>query len=154
MPNPDGRTSELDHFLDPFPDKPWAVLGGGLKSEERKCGLLKQLIEQLIPQTAVRPLMGRIIEFNGCNGSKVLRLGQDKIDMLARDRTKDAVPCGSACAGNNKQIGDSNFGEDQESSIDCRIERLVKLLFRRGKQSFDRFNVDRWPKKSPDYPEQ
>src|ERR1700756_1240882 len=98
--------------------------------------------------------MGRIIELNGCNGPKVLRFGQDKIDMLAGDRTKDAVPCGSACAGNNKQICDANFGEDQESSVDCRIERLVKLLLCRCKQSFDRFNVDRWPKQSPDYQDQ
>src|SRR5947199_10799721 len=98
--------------------------------------------------------MGGIIELNGCNRSKVLRLGQNKIDMFAGDRTEDALPRGPACAADNKQIGKANFGEDQESAVYCRVKGLVKLLLSGRKQSFDRFNMDRWPKNSPDYPDQ
>ena len=94
---------KLHHFLDPFLDQPWAVVRGGPESEEREGRLLKQVVEQLISQTPVSALMGGIIELDGGNGMKVFRLGQNKIHVFASDRTKDAVPGRSACAGDNNR---------------------------------------------------
>ena len=83
-----GRALKFHHFLDPFSNHPWAVARGGPESKEREFRLFEEIVEQLIPSSPVSALMGRIIEFNSDNRTKVFRLGENKIHVLAGDRMK------------------------------------------------------------------
>ena len=98
--------------------------------------------------------MRRIIEFNGGNRTKVFGLGENKVHVLAGDRTKDPVPGRTARTGDDQQIGDPNLGKYQESSVDRSVERFIKFLLGRREQSFNRFNLHRRLQKKPDDPDQ
>ena len=145
---------KLHYLLDPFFNHPWAVSRGGPKSKEREFRLFKEIIEQLVSPSAVSTLMGRIIEFNGGDRTKVFRLDEDEIHVFAGDRTKDPVPCGAARTGDNQQVCDANLGEDQEPAVDRSVERFVEFLFGGGEQSFHGLDLHRGLEKKPDDPDQ
>ena len=110
---PQTQNSNLHHLVYPFLDHPWAVGGGGSESDERELSFLKEVIQQLVSQPSVGPLVGGIVQLDGSHWTKVLWAGQNEVHVFASNRPKDAVPGRRARAGDMKEVCDANLGKNQ-----------------------------------------
>ena len=104
--NPKLQTQNLNlhHLVYPFLDHSWAVGGGGSESDERERSLLKEVIQQLVSQPSVGPLMGGIVQLDSSHWTKVFCPGQKEVHVFASNRPKDAMPGRTACAGDMKEV--------------------------------------------------